>query len=210
MTGTLPGDALPAGQSGSSSANASTSLFPLPPVLFRGLTAITVFGFLSFISSSGLFLLLGARMLKWKRTARSGQPMNQFIVLILNLLLADIQQSTAFVINTVWLIDNRITVGSRTCWAQGFFISNGDMASGVWCTAIGIHTFASVIFNYRLKPLPFYLTIAALWLFVYACCFIAVGLHPTDLYVRAGAWVRFNQPLPSAIMLLTTGCSVLG
>jgi hypothetical protein len=179
---------------GTSAADASTSLYPLPPVLFHGLTAVTVLGFVSFVASCTLFLLLAIRMIRWRRKAPADQPMNQFVVLIFNLLFADIQQSTAFLLNIKWLLDNKLTVGTATCWAQGYFVSNGDVASGLWCTAIGIHTFASVLFNYRLKPAVFYTVIVLIWVFVYSCSTIAIALHPHDLYVRAGAWVRIGSP----------------
>lgn len=147
-------------------------------------------GFLSFFASFSLFLVLGYRLFKWHSKAKHA---NQFVILIFNLVLADIQQSLAFLLNTEWLRMNQIAVGTRICWVQGWFVSTGDLASGVWCLAIGIHTFASVIFNYRLRTLHFYLTIAALWTFVYSMALIGIGLHPHDLYVRAGPWCWVNH-----------------
>ena len=170
---------------------ASLSLSPIPTDIRHWLTAVVVLGFLSFFTSCSLFLVLGYRLFKWHSKAKRT---NQFVILIFNLVLADIQQSMAFLLNTEWLRMNQIAVGTRICWVQGWFVSTGDLASGVWCLAIGIHTFASVIFNYRLRPLHFYLTIAALWTFVYGMALIGIGLHPHDLYVRAGPWVSCITP----------------
>lgn len=165
------------------------TLTPLPPGLHRGLIAVTVLGYLSFLSSTGLFLFIGFRIFEWKFRAGKPQPLNQFVLLIFNLLLADLQQSVAFLLNTEWLVKDSIVVGTATCRAQGWFVSTGDLASGVWCSAIGIHTFVSVLWNYRMRPATFYCTIVSLWIFIYGCAVIGVGMHPNDFYVRAGAWV---------------------
>ncbi|KAF2202239.1 integral membrane protein-like protein [Delitschia confertaspora ATCC 74209] len=163
----------------------SQSLHPLPPHIHRWLRAVVVFGFLSFVSSVTLLLLLIYRLFRWKIKSRRS---NQFVILILNLVLADIQQSCAFLLNVEWLRIDSVNVLSPACWAQGWFVSTGDLASGVWCFTIALHTFASVVFDYRLRRRWFYTVIAALWLFIYGISLIPVALHPNDLYVRAGVW----------------------
>ncbi|OCL08855.1 integral membrane protein-like protein [Glonium stellatum] len=168
----------------------SSSLNPIPTEIRHWLTAVVVLAFLSFFASFSLFLVLSYRLFRWHSKAKRT---NQFVILIFNLVLADIQQCMAFLLNAEWLRTNQIAVGTHICWVQGWFVSTGDLASGVWCLTIGIHTLASVIFNYRLKPLYFYSTITALWIFVYSMALIGVGLHPHGLYVRAGAWCWVNH-----------------
>lgn len=165
----------------------SQSLSPLPSVLQHGLPAVATLGILSFLSSSALFLMLLYRMYRWHIKSRSGP--SQFVFLIFNLVLADIQQSLAFLLNVEWLGRGGITVGTNSCWAQGWFVSTGDLASGVFCLAIGVHTFASLVWNYRVPGALFYSACAGLWVFVYALAIVGVALHPGDIYVRAGAWV---------------------
>ncbi|KAF2146242.1 uncharacterized protein K452DRAFT_220321 [Aplosporella prunicola CBS 121167] len=172
-------------------ASESASLSPLPPVLRRGLPAVAAFGILSFVASSTLFILLAYRLF-FKYRREHGVQL-QFIVLIFNLLLADIQQSMAFLLNVEWLVRNEIAVGTTTCWAQGWFVSIGDLASGIWTIAIGLHTFASVACNYRLGAKSFYATVASLWAFVYIAAIVGVVRHPHDLFVRAGAWCWINR-----------------
>jgi len=163
----------------------SSSLSPIPHHIHQWLMAVAALGFLSFVASVSLFFILVYRIVRWHMKAKRN---SQFVVLILNLLLADIQQSMAFLLNTEWLRMNQIAVGTNICWAQGWFVSTGDLASGVWCFAIGLHTLASVILNYRMS-MPYFLgTIASLWAFVYGMALIGVGLHPHTLFVRAGAW----------------------
>ncbi|KAF2675345.1 hypothetical protein BT63DRAFT_349934, partial [Microthyrium microscopicum] len=162
---------------------------PLPPDLRSGLYGITVLGFLSFFSCISLQILLSWRMWEWSR--RSTRP-NQFFILIYNLFLADIQQSVAFILNARWLVEDGILVGTSTCWAQGWFVSTGDLASGVWCFFIGVHTFSSVVFRYRMKTSHFIAAIILNWVFIYAMAIIGVVLHPNDIYVRAVAWCWMN------------------
>jgi hypothetical protein len=59
------------------------------------------------------------------------------------------------------------------------------MGSGAWSFAIGMHTFATVAFGYRLSNRVFLLQCVLIWCFVYG---LAIGgIHP-NIYVRANAW----------------------
>lgn len=167
----------------------SRTLAPLPLVLSQGLVAVSTFGFLSFFFSTSLFLFLTYRLVSWRRKSGSQASTNQFLVLIYNLVLADIQQSLAFLLNASSLTHNALEVGTRTCWAQGWFVSTGDLASSVFIFAIAMHTFLAVVKGYKLPSHAFYSSIACLWIFVYSLAIIGAAMHPNDLYVRAGAWV---------------------
>ncbi|KAF2264324.1 integral membrane protein-like protein [Lojkania enalia] len=170
----------------------SKSLPRIPPPIHPWLQAVVALGFLSFVASCGLFFILIYRLINWQIKSKKT---NQFVILIFNLLWADIQQSLAFLLNVEWLRLDRLDVDNPICFAQGWFVSTGDLASGVWCFTIGLHTFASVILNYRLKPRYFFLTIAALWFFVYFVTSIGIFQYGTDLYVRAGAWCWVHHDL---------------
>lgn len=127
------------------------------------------------------------------------QPPNQFLILIYNLLFADIQQAMAFLLNITWIANDSLDVTNSACWAQGWFISTGDLASSVFITAIAVHTYLGVVKNYRLPNWIFYSAILCCWSFTYGLGILGViitnnGAAVGGLYVRAGAWVR--QPLP--------------
>jgi hypothetical protein len=171
-----------------------TTLRPLTdyPILHRGLYAVTFFGFLSFTTSLALFLHLGWRLLTWTRKTSESVRINQFIILLFNLVLADIQQSVAFLLNVRWVGENAIIVGTSTCWAQGWFVSTGDLGSGIFTLAIAVHAFMDIVFNYRLGQRMFAVAVVALWAFNYICAIIGMGMHPTDFYARAGAWCWIN------------------
>ncbi|GKT40216.1 uncharacterized protein ColSpa_00397 [Colletotrichum spaethianum] len=212
----------------------SQTLAPLPDVLHRGLTAVSFFGFLSFISTTALFFVLTYRLIKWYFAPAPGRPQrmtdelnadtvlaeemglpetlypaggkensakrdapNQFLMLIYNLLLADIQQSLAFLLNASWLSKNAIVVGSTTCWAQGWFISTGDLASSAFITTIAVHTYLSVVRDYKLPTWAFWTMVGSVWFFIYALAVVGIiitnnGAADGGLYVRAAAWCWVN------------------
>lgn len=170
-------------------STASSTLSPLPSVLSHGLVAVSTFGLLSFFCSASLFLYLTYRLISWRLKCGFQDPTNQFLFLIYNLLLADIQQSFAFVLNVVALRRNAIVVGSPECWVQGWFVSTGDLAGSVFILAIAVHTFMSVVRQYRLPSVAFYSGVAGCWVFVYTMGIIGPAMKGRDFYVRAGAWV---------------------
>lgn len=99
--------------------NRPTTLDPLPPVLQRGLTAVAVFGILSLTASTGLFCFLSYKLCRWYYKGHLANGANQFLLLIYNLLLADIQQAMAFSLTAVYVAQNKVEVGTTTCWATG-------------------------------------------------------------------------------------------
>lgn len=165
--------------------DAQSESFDLPPHIQKWLRAVVILGFISFFASVSLLFVLTYKLISWKIKSKRT---NQFVVLIFNLLWADIQQALAFLLNVEWLRLGSLQVQNPVCFAQGWLVSTGDLGSGVWCFAIGLHTFASVILDYRLKPRYFYSTIVILWISILGVSSIGIGLHPNDLYVRSGVW----------------------
>lgn len=167
----------------------SNTLSPLTDVLSHGLVAVSTFGLLSFFCSTSLFFYLTWRLISWHRNSAIKAPTNQFLFLIYNLLFADIQQACAFLLNITALRNNAIIVRTPTCFAQGWFVSTGDLASSVFILTIAVHTFFSVVKDYRLPMGAFYCVIAVDWIFIYTMAAVGPILHGKDFYVRAAAWV---------------------
>ncbi|APA10104.1 hypothetical protein sscle_06g048740 [Sclerotinia sclerotiorum 1980 UF-70] len=187
--------------------DAASSLTPLPDYLSHGLVAVATFGLLSFLCSTSLFSYLTFKIISWRRKLPTGQgqaerPVNQFLFLIYNLLFADIQQATAFLLNISSVKNNGIIIGTATCWAQGWFVSTGDLASSVFILVIACHTFLSVVKEYRLPQYAFFATVAGCWIFIYGMAVIGVAMHPHDLYVRAAAWCWINDDYQNARLWL--------
>lgn len=80
------------------------------------------------------------------------------------------------------------------CFAQGWFVSTGDLASSVFICAIAVHTFFGVVKDYRLPTVAFYCGIAGLWIFVYVMALVGPIVHGKTFFSRASAWV--NSPIP--------------
>lgn len=121
-------------------------------------------------------------------------PPNQFVVLFHSLLLADFHQAIAFFLNAVWVAKDGITVGSPACWAQGLFISNGDLASSCFIFTIALHTYLSLVREYRPPQMVLYAWVAGTWVFVYGVGLAGIvftnnGRDVGGYFVRASAWV---------------------
>ncbi|KAI5359171.1 putative G protein-coupled receptor GPR1 [Septoria linicola] len=167
------------------------SLEPLPPVIHRGLSAVTAFGLLSLVTTAVLFVHLAYRLMTWKHRAYA--RVNQYVALLVNLIFADFQQALGFVLSLQWLKDNGIFALTSTCWTQAWFLNAGDVGSGIFTLAMACHLFADIVFDYRLDYVPFLLTIIGLWVFNYILATIGVIIHPHDFYMRAGMWCWINE-----------------
>ncbi|KAK3323656.1 G protein-coupled glucose receptor regulating Gpa2-domain-containing protein [Cercophora scortea] len=122
---------------------------------------------------------------------------NQFLVLIYNLMLADLHQAAAFLLNAVWIRTDSIKVKTPTCFAQGWLISTGDLASSWFIAAIAIHTYLTVVRHYKPPQWALYSVIVFLWFLDYL--FAALGPVTTyngrewgGFYARADAWCWVN------------------
>lgn len=137
------------------------------------------------------------RNLRQIHAVRNEVP-NQFLVLIYNLFLADMHQSAAFLLSASWLGHNGIFIHKATCFIQGYFDSNGDLASSLFITYIAVHTYLSVIKGYQPRQRVLYITVCLIWVFVYSLSTIPViatmnGRSVGGYFVRAGAWCWISR-----------------
>lgn len=179
----------------------SGTLDPLPQTVRRGLLAVALFGLLSLTTTVTLFLGLTYRLLIWYRRGQIKDGANQFFVLVYNLLIADVQQAIAFALTTIYIVDDKIEVGTSTCGANGWFISVGDLASGISILGIAAHTFLAVVKDHVVSDRLFYTLLASAWSFVYAMAILTVTLYP-HAYARAGAWCWIDQRYDKARLWL--------
>ncbi|KAK0641648.1 G protein-coupled glucose receptor regulating Gpa2-domain-containing protein [Cercophora newfieldiana] len=204
----------------------STSLTPIPDAHRRGLVAVAALAGLSFVTSTLALLYLTFKLVRWhiktrrKSKAASnslpGNPflgddfrirepakpqrkpqVNQFVILILNLLLADIHQAAAFLINAIWARYDIIDVDSPACFAQGWLVSTGDLASSCFITAISAHTYLAVVWDYKPPQWAVHTTMVGLWAFDYLFAILGPaitsnGIEHGAFYVRAAAWCWIN------------------
>lgn len=109
----------------------SDSLSEIPHHIQPWLRAVVVLSFLSFISVITLLSLLTYRLIRWQRKAKRT---NQFVVLIFNLLIADVQQSLAFLLNIEWLRVGSVAVGTPICVSSPTQQSRLNAYDGLSCS----------------------------------------------------------------------------
>lgn len=165
---------------------------PLPIVQQRGLIAISVMAFLSFIATGGLLCFITYRLVFWRRKYTRYIGYNQYIILIFNLVLADFQQSLAFLICIKWTATNEIRSGTPGCFLQGLWLQIGDPGSGLFVLAIAFHTFLLVVWGYKMPYNVFVGFVCAVWGLVALIVIIPLGLYGADVYVPSGAWCWIN------------------
>ncbi|KAI9849309.1 MAG: hypothetical protein M1837_004769 [Sclerophora amabilis] len=132
-------------------------------------------------------------MINWRGHRRVQVAYNHFVLLVYNLILANLQQSLAFLMSLYWLVRDELVGHTPVCFAQGWFVSTGDLASGIWILAVAAYTFLSVLKGCEIRCRNFGVTACLLWAFVYLLALIGVILHPQDLYVPTEAWCWVSE-----------------
>ncbi|KAK0375141.1 integral membrane protein [Colletotrichum limetticola] len=132
---------------------------------------------------------------------------NQFLILLLNVLFADAIQACAFFLDVVWLVEDKITDDSAACWAQGWFISTGDLASTAFVAFIAVHTYLTLVRGLKISCKAFYSTIFLLWFFVLFMSVLGViitnnGAGKGGFYVRDITWCWINSEYEAMRMYL--------
>ena len=165
------------------------SLDPLSPVLRAGLIPIGLFAMMSLISVTALLLFITHRLVSWRRHYREYVGYNQYVILIYNLLLADLQQSIAFSISFHWLRINKIVAPNVACFVQAWFLQIGDVASGFFVLAIAIHTWLGVVKGYKMSYMWFVLSILFIWVAALVLTIVGPAVFRDRFFTRAGGWV---------------------
>lgn len=165
--------------------------------LFIAMGVIAIF---SLGSTFGLLSFLTYRFIYWQRYYKSPLAQNQYVVLIYNLLLVDLQQAIAFVISLYWASRGSVHFGEPACYLQGWWVQTGDPGSGLFVLSIALHTGAVVL---RGRQLPFNIfayCVVGMWMFILILGFIPIGLYGKDVFVISEAnWVRIVNPSDSIV-----------
>ncbi|KAF1841601.1 uncharacterized protein K460DRAFT_369607 [Cucurbitaria berberidis CBS 394.84] len=164
------------------------SLDPLTPVFRSGLIPVTIFAMMSLISVTALLIFITHRMVSWRKHYKENVGYNQYVILIYNLLLADLQQSIAFSISFHWLRIGKIIAPTAPCFVQAWFLHIGDIASGFFVLAIAIHTWMGVVKGYKLPYMWFVVSILGIWLVALLLTILGPALYQGRFFARAGGW----------------------
>lgn len=113
---------------------------------------------------------------------------NQYVVLILNLLLADLQQSVSLVISFHWIRKDGILAPTSACFAQGWLLNIGDVSSGLFVFFIALHTYVCAVRGRRIPHKTFVGLILATWALALLLTALGPIMYGQRFFVRAGAW----------------------
>lgn len=166
---------------------------PLPDVLKGGLVAIIIVAVLSLIATVSLLAFLTYRMVFWRTNYIRYIGYNQYVVLIYNLLLADMLQSLAFILSVKWVAEKQILATAPACYAQGLLLQIGDPGSGLFVFAISVHTFLLVSMRRKLPYRVFVAIVVGLWAFIILLVILPPALFGRDAFVPSDAWVGFYR-----------------
>jgi hypothetical protein len=159
--------------------------------------AMGVVAILSLTSTLGLLSFLTYRFIFWQRYYKRPLAQNQYVVLIYNLLLVDLQQAIAFLISLHWVSRGSVHFGETACYLQGWWIQIGDPGSGLFVLSIALHTGAVVLRGRQLPFRTFFYCVIALWMFILILGFIPVGLYGSKVFVITEAnWVCISTFFP--------------
>ncbi|KAI4743258.1 hypothetical protein E4T50_06340 [Aureobasidium sp. EXF-12298] len=164
------------------------SLFPLGPVLKGGLMAPGLLGLLSVITTLGLLGFIVYRFSTWRRHYRTYVGYNQYVVLCMNLLIADFIQAVSFLFSFHWIRKDGIFAPTPACFAQGFLLNIGDLTSGFFVMAIAFHTFYTAVKGRRIGHIQFIVAVVSVWTFGLLLSIIGPIEYRDKYFVRAGAW----------------------
>ncbi|KAF2789081.1 hypothetical protein K505DRAFT_365923 [Melanomma pulvis-pyrius CBS 109.77] len=164
------------------------SLEPLTPTFRNGLIPVTLCAMLSLISVTALLVFITHRLISWRKHYKEYVGYNQYVILIYNLLIADLQQSIAFAISFHWIRLDKILAPTAPCFIQAWFLNLGDVASGFFVLAIAIHTWLGVVKGYKMPYKWFVVSILLIWSFALFLTVLGPALHQDRFFARAGGW----------------------
>lgn len=174
------------------------SLEPMTPVYKTGLIPVALFAMMSLLSVSALLSFITYRLFSWRKHYKEYVGYNQYVILIYNLLIADLQQSIAFTITFHWLRLEKILAPTAACFIQGWFLHIGDIASGFFVLAIGIQTWFGVVKGYRMPYRWFVVSVVGIWALAILLTILGPIMHGNRFFTRAGGWVsETNKQLES-------------
>ena len=182
------------------------SLIPLSNVYRTGLIPVTLFAMMSLVSVTALLTFITHRLISWRKHYREYVGYNQYVILIYNLLLADLQQSIAFSISFHWLRIDKIIAPTAPCFIQAWFLHIGDVASGFFVLAIAIHTWMGVVKGYKLPYLWFVVSVLGIWFLALFLTVLGPAMYQTRFFARAGGWCWVSSEFQNERLWLHCKC----
>ncbi|KAK2809770.1 hypothetical protein FQN49_008591 [Arthroderma sp. PD_2] len=166
---------------------------PLPADYRNGSIMVVTASLVSAITTLGLLGFLTYRLFFSHRHDTAYLGHNQFVILIYNLLLADLQVALGFIMSIHWMVVDGLHASSPFCSIQGWLLQIGDPSSGLFVLAIAVHTFATVVIGRKLSYKLTVSCIIGLWCFCLLLVLVPTIRHGKYTYAPSGAWCWIEQ-----------------
>ena len=153
------------------------SLPQLPPALYPGLAALGTLALISVTTLTATLCFISYRLITWRSYYACFPASTQCIILIVNLFLADLQQSIALTISIHWLRLGSILAPSSACTLQGWLLHAGDVSSGLFVLGIAIHTYLLTGHQTEIKHRYLFWAIMLVWIFSYFLASLGLAMH---------------------------------
>lgn len=127
-------------------------------------------------------------------STRGERPPNPLLLLIYNLLLADITMSVTYVANVSWLRMDMIYSPSPQCTLQGFMVSFGCLTTSGFLFAISIFSYLGIIRGYKATTRDVIIACCVVWVSsIVLGCLGPIYYHDQSLYGRETMWVSLRR-----------------
>ncbi|KAH7028100.1 uncharacterized protein B0I36DRAFT_385986 [Microdochium trichocladiopsis] len=114
---------------------------------------------------------------------------NPLLILIYNLILADISLSATYAANMIWLKEDTINIDWPTCRAQGWLVSFGCVISSAFLLTLAIYTHRIVIMGKRPSSKSTIIVCVAIWAAsIVLTCIGPIASGKEHYYARQQCW----------------------
>lgn len=129
---------------------------------------------------------------------RREKPPNPLLLLIYNLILADVGLSAAYANDATWLRIDGIITGTRTCEAQGWIISFGCVSTSGFLFTIAVFSYLGIIRGYKATQRDVLIASSVVWVASIVLPSIGpVAFHNHQagdpFYARETLWVSLSS-----------------
>ena len=148
------------------------------------------FATLSVICTLTVLYFIFRGMVVQQRNRRQKLTHNQPLILIANLLIADLLEAVSACLDFYWLHLGQMLAPSAICSAQALLLQIGIMCNGFFILAIAIITWMRILRRASLSRGQFFTLIAAIWIIGIIVAFAGFMKHPGGFYTSIGVTVR--------------------
>ena len=142
-----------------------------------GLIPVGILALLSVGATLTLISFIAYRLVTWRMHYNTFLGYNQYVLLVLNLLIADLQQASAFLISFHWIRVDAILAPSAPCSGQAWLLHSGDISSGFFVLAIAVHTYWTAVHGKRISKKAFAAAVFAIWAISYLLTGLGLGIY---------------------------------